>query len=225
MEAQVIIRVLLVDDHALVRDGIAGVIRDQPDMTVVGEAGDGLEALVKAQALRPDVILMDINMPGIDGLEATRLIARALPESQIVMLTMRDEDERLFEAIRGGAQGYLLKTIRAQQLVDMIRGAARGEAALSPSMATRIMAEFRRHQAPAAASAPVAAAPPAGDLDELTAREQDVLRLIAGGLADKDIAAALGVSLYTVKSHVRSILAKLHVNNRRAAARRAPPRA
>lgn len=216
MEAQTIIRVLLVDDHALVRDGIAGVIRGQPDMAVVGEAGDGLEALVKAQALHPDVILMDINMPGTDGLEATRLIAQALPECQIIILTMRDEDERLFDAIRSGARGYLLKTIRAQQLIDLIRGAARGEAALSPSMAARIMSEFRRRNVPAATT-------PASELDELTTREHDVLRLIADGLADKDIAAALGVSLYTIKSHVRNILAKLHVSNRRAAARRARP--
>ncbi|HNP85124.1 MAG TPA: response regulator transcription factor [Kouleothrix sp.] len=216
MEAQTIIRVLLVDDHALVRDGIAGVIRGQPDMAVVGEAGDGLEALVKAQALHPDVILMDINMPGTDGLEATRLIAQALPECQIIILTMRDEDERLFDAIRSGARGYLLKTIRAQQLIDLIRGAARGEAALSPSMAARIMSEFRRRNVPAATA-------PASELDELTTREHDVLRLIADGLADKDIATALGVSLYTIKSHVRNILAKLHVSNRRAAARRARP--
>lgn len=216
MEAQTIIRVLLVDDHALVRDGIAGVIRGQPDMAVVGEAGDGLEALVKAQALHPDVILMDINMPGTDGLESTRLIAQALPECQIIILTMRDEDERLFDAIRSGARGYLLKTIRAQQLIDLIRGAARGEAALSPSMAARIMSEFRRRNVPAATA-------PASELDELTTREHDVLRLIADGLADKDIATALGVSLYTIKSHVRNILAKLHVSNRRAAARRARP--
>ncbi len=216
MEAQTIIRVLLVDDHALVRDGIAGVIRGQPDMAVVGEAGDGLEALVKAQALHPDVILMDINMPGTDGLEATRLIAQALPECQIIILTMRDEDERLFDAIRSGARGYLLKTIRAQQLIDLIRGAARGEAALSPSMAARIMSEFRRRNVPATTA-------PASELDELTTREHDVLRLIADGLADKDIATALGVSLYTIKSHVRNILAKLHVSNRRAAARRARP--
>ena len=216
MEAQTIIRVLLVDDHALVRDGIAGVIRGQPDMAVVGEAGDGLEALVKAQALHPDVILMDINMPGTDGLEATRLIAQALPECQIIILTMRDEDERLFDAIRSGARGYLLKTIRAQQLIDLIRGAARGEAALSPSMAARIMSELRRRNVPAATA-------PASELDELTTREHDVLRLIADGLADKDIATALGVSLYTIKSHVRNILAKLHVSNRRAAARRARP--
>lgn len=209
------IRVMVVDDHDLFRDGLVSVIRSQPDMLVVAEAGDGLEALVMARSLRPDVILMDINMPGADGLEATRLITRELPDCRIVMLTMRDEDERVFEAIRNGAQGYLLKTIRAQQLMDMIRAAARGEAALTPAMAARVMVLFRRQGSPATP------AEPAEEFDPLTQREQEVLRLIAEGLADKEIAAALDISLYTVKSHVRSILSKLHVNNRREAAQRA----
>ena len=218
------ISVLLVDDLDLFCDGIASVIRGQDDMTVVGEAGDGLEALVKAEALKPDVILMDINMPGIDGLEATRLIAQAVPESHIVILTMRDEDARLFEAIRNGAQGYLVKTIRAQQLVEMIRAAARGEAAMTPSVAARIMTEFRH----SARVTPEVGeqdrqAQPTHPSDELTQREQEVLALMADGLSDKEIAVTLNVSLYTVKSHVRSILAKLHVKSRREAGRRARP--
>ncbi len=218
------ISVLLVDDHDLFRDGIASVIRGQDDLTVVGEAGDGLEALVKAQALKPDVILMDINMPGTDGLEATRLIAQAVPESHIVILTMRDEDARLFEAIRNGAHGYLVKTIRAQQLVEMIRAAARGEAAMTPAVAARIMAEFR-HSTRAAPDDGERERPaqPAHPADELTQREQEVLALMADGLSDKEIAAVLNVSLYTVKSHVRSILAKLHVRSRHEAGRRARP--
>ncbi|MFN8498978.1 MAG: response regulator transcription factor [Anaerolineae bacterium] len=218
------IGVLLVDDHDLFRDGIASVIRGQDDMVVIGEAGDGLEALVKAQALRPDVILMDINMPGIDGLEATRLIAQAVPQSHIVILTMRDEDARLFEAIRNGAHGYLVKTIRAQQLVEMIRAVARGEAAMTPSVAARIMAEFRHsvRMSPGDDDEQTEAQSPHPH-DELTQREQEVLALIADGLSDKEIAAALGVSLYTVKSHVRSILAKLHVKSRYEAGRRARP--
>lgn len=212
-----VIRVMVVDDHALFRDGISSVIRSQPDMEVAGEAGDGLEAFIMAQQLKPHVILMDINMAGTDGMEATRLISQALPETHIVMLTVRDDNENIFEAIRNGAQGYLLKTIRARELVEMIRAAARGEAALTPAMAARVMTEFRRTTEPAS--------PNKGDttdnteFDELTSREQEVLNLIAQGFSDKEIAGALNISLYTVKSHVRNILAKLHVNNRREAAR------
>ncbi|MFN3332698.1 MAG: response regulator [Caldilinea sp.] len=208
------IRVLVVDDHDLFRDGLISVIRNQPDIEVVGEAGDGLEGLVMAQELRPHVVLMDINMPGTDGLEATKLLHQALPETAIVMLTMRDEKERIFEAIRNGAQGYLVKTIRAHELLEMIRAAARGEAALTPEIAALMLAEFRRFTPHAAAAI--------SDEDAfaaLTDREQDVLNLIAQGLADKEIARALDISLYTVKAHVRNILSKLHVNNRREAAR------
>lgn len=217
------IRVMVVDDHDLFRDGIVGVLRGQPDVEVVGEAGDGLEALVLAQSLRPDVVLLDINMPGTDGIEAARLITRELPECRVVMLTVRDEDERVFEAIRAGASGYLLKTIKGQQLAEMVRAAARGEAALTPAIAARLLVAFRGG-APAAgpAQGPSAApaAPGAGEgPDELTGREQEILALIAAGRSDKEIAADLVISLYTVKAHVRSILAKLHVANRREAAR------
>ncbi|MGQ9926609.1 MAG: response regulator [Chloroflexaceae bacterium] len=137
------IRVMVVDDHGLFRDGIVEVLRSQPDIEVVGEAGDGLEACVLAQSLRPDVMLLDINMPGMDGIEAARTIAREVPTCQIVMLTVRDEDDRIFEALRGGASGYLLKTIRGQQLIEMVRAAARGEAAITPAIATRLLAAFR----------------------------------------------------------------------------------
>ncbi len=226
MEPSGPIRVMVVDDHDLFRDGIAGVLRAQPDIEVVGEAGDGLEALVLAQGLRPDVILLDINMPGTDGIEAARLIARELPACQIVMLTVRDEDERIFEAIRNGASGYLLKTIKGQQLAEMVRAAARGEAALTPAIAARLLAAFRDAPAPAAqgpAPGPGGQAMGEGP-DQLTGREQEILSLIAVGRSDKEIAADLVISLYTVKAHVRSILAKLHVDNRREAARRARAR-
>ncbi|HMQ52282.1 MAG TPA: response regulator transcription factor [Anaerolineae bacterium] len=212
-----VIRVMVVDDHALFRDGISSVIRSQPDMEVAGEAGDGLEAFIMAQQLKPHVILMDINMAGTDGMEATRLISQALPETHIVMLTVRDDNENIFEAIRNGAQGYLLKTIRARELVEMIRAAARGEAALTPAMAARVMTEFRRTTEPASPTKSDTA--DNAEFDELTSREQEVLNLIAQGFSDKEIAGALSISLYTVKSHVRNILAKLHVNNRREAAR------
>lgn len=213
------IRVMVVDDHALFRDGMVSVIRGQPDMEVVGEASDGLEAFIMAQQLKPNVILMDINMAGTDGLEATRMISQVLPDTNIVMLTVRDDNENIFKAIQNGAQGYLLKTIRARELVEMIRAAARGEAALSPAMAARVMKEFRRTSRAAADTGGHTEAADELELDQLTTREQEVLNLISEGLSDKEIAAALNISLYTVKSHVRNILAKLHVNNRREAAR------
>ncbi|MBI1294974.1 response regulator [bacterium] len=216
------IRILIADDHDLFRDGLVSVLRSQPDFEVVGEAGDGLEAFVMAQQLRPDIVLMDINMPGADGLAATQMIHQLMPDMQIVMLTMREEKERIFSAIRNGAQGYLLKTIRAADLFDMIRSAARGEAALTPEMAALVMNEFRRvttHRP----SSPPAHPPQETDsepdpVDVLTQREQEILTFISQGLADKEIAHLLDISLYTVKAHVRSILSKLHVNNRREAA-------
>lgn len=206
------IRVLLADDHDLFREGLAGIIASQPDMEVVGEASDGLEAIVKAKEIKPDLILMDIQMPGTDGLEATRKIIRELPETTIVMLTVRDEEEKLFEAIKNGAQGYLLKNIRSREMLEMLRGAMEGEAAISPSLAGRMLEEFRR----LSKLAPV-------DLDEgmvsLTQREQEVLSLAATGASDKEISEKLYISVHTVKSHMRNILSKLQVNSRREAAR------
>jgi DNA-binding NarL/FixJ family response regulator len=138
------IRILLADDHDLFREGLAGIIDSQADMQVVGEASDGLEAVVKAGELKPDLVLMDIQMPGCDGLEATRLIKEALPQVTVVVLTVRDENEKLIEALKNGAQGYLLKNIRSQEMLAMLRGALRGEAAFSPAMAGRLLVEFRR---------------------------------------------------------------------------------
>ncbi len=205
-------RVLLADDHALLREGLAGIVDSQPDMEVVGEASDGLEAIVMAGELRPDLILMDIQMPGCDGLEATRQIKKQLPDTVIVVLTVRDDEEKLFEAIKSGAQGYLLKNIRSKQMLEMLHGALRGEAAIQPHLAGRMLEEFRRlSQIPRSASE--------SSQDLLTTREQEVLGLIAQGLADKEIAAQLNISLYTVKSHLRNILAKLQVSSRREAAR------
>ncbi|MCC6799695.1 MAG: response regulator transcription factor [Anaerolineae bacterium] len=206
------IRILLADDHVLFREGLASIVNAQPDMTVVGEADDGLEALVKAKQLRPDLVLIDISMPGGNGLEATQQIKEALPDTVIVVLTVHNDEERLFEAIRSGAQGYLLKDVRSETLLDLVRGAMRGEAAITPVIAGHMLDEFRRlsRAAPQQAGDPV---------ETLTFREQEVLTQVATGAADKEIAEALGVSLYTVKSHMRSILSKLHVNTRYEAAR------
>ena len=206
------IRVLLVDDHALFREGLAGILSSQPDIEVVGEAEDGLEALVKAQELRPDLILMDVTMPGCDGLEATQLIKEALPDVKIVMLTVHDEDDKLFDAIRSGAVGYVLKSTASESLMPMLRGVMRGEAAISRAMAARILEEFRRQDR---------RTPPRvreEDTPVLTAREKEVLRLAAAGATDKEIATELSISLNTTKTHMRNILAKLHATSRHQAA-------
>ena len=206
-------RVLLVDDHSLFREGLAGIICAQPDMEVVGEANDGLEAFVKAQELKPDLIVLDVQMPGMDGLEAARQIKQSLPETIIVMLTVRDDDDKLFEALKNGAQGYLLKEIHSKAMLEMLRGALRGEAALSPNLAGRVLSEFRRLSK--------------GDVPEkeddggLTEREHQVLVEASKGATDKEIAATLNISLNTVKTHIRNILAKLQVRTRREATRAA----
>jgi DNA-binding NarL/FixJ family response regulator len=205
-------RILLADDHTLFREALAGILTNQPDMEVVGEACDGLEAVVKAQALRPDLVLMDVQMPGLDGIQATRQIRQALPGTIVVMLTVRDDEEKLLRALKAGAQGYLLKDIRAHEMLAMVRGALRGEAALSPRLAGLMLAEFRR------LSQQVPAEDPASEI-VLTRREREVLEMVAQGASDKEIAEALVVSLYTVKSHMRSILARLQVSSRQEAAR------
>jgi DNA-binding NarL/FixJ family response regulator len=205
------IRVLLVDDHSLFREGLANILNMQPDFEVIDEAGDGLEALVKARELVPDLIVMDVSMPGCNGVEATQKIKKELPAVTIVMLTVRDEDENLFEAIKSGAQGYLLKSIRSRELVKMLRGAVQGEAAISPAMGGRMLEEFRRLGQQARRY-------PAEEVEALTQREQDVLSLVAEGASDKEIAEALTISVHTVKSHMRNILAKLHLSHRHEAA-------
>lgn len=210
------IRVLIVDDHVLFREGLAGIISSQPDLQVVGEASDGFEALVKAQELKPDLILMDVQMPGMDGIEAARQIRHTLPETIIVMLTIRGDDFMLFDALKNGAQGYLLKDIRSQDLLEMLRGALRGEAALSHNLAGRVLSEFRR-----LSTGGVSESEDDGGLSE---REQQVLVQAAKGATDKEIAAQLNISLNTVKTHIRNILSKLHVHTRREAAKAAHAR-
>jgi DNA-binding NarL/FixJ family response regulator len=210
------VRVLLADDHHLFREGLASILNAQPDFEVVGEARDGLEAVVKARQLVPDLILMDVGMPGCDGLEATQRIRSELADVAIVMLTIRDENEKLFEAIRNGAQGYLLKSIRSVEMLNLLRGAVRGDAAITPALGGRMLQEFRRVSQQALEH-------PAGEYSAsesavLTARERDVLSLVAEGATNQEIAETLHVSVHTVKSHMRKILAKLHLDRRHEAA-------
>jgi two-component system NarL family response regulator len=206
------IRVLLVDDHVLFREGLCSLLSARPDIVVIGEANDGLEALVMAQELGPDLILMDVTMPGCDGFEATQRIKEILPDARIVMLTVHDDDERLFEAIRSGAMGYILKSTAAETLVPKLRAAMRGEPALGQGLAARILTEFARlaNRAPDYDQGT--------DIPVLTRREKQVLELIVANAMDKDIAKELSVSLSTVKAHVRNILSKLHATSRYEAA-------
>jgi DNA-binding NarL/FixJ family response regulator len=206
-------RILLADDHELFRQGLAGLIDGQPDLEVAGQAADGLEALALACAERPDLIIMDIKMPICDGLEATRLIRAEWPEARIVMLTVHDDEEKLFEAIKAGASGYILKNVKSTAFLAGVRSALAGEVVLPPKLAARLLDEFAR-----LARQP-APAPAAVDDGNLTPREQEVLALIAEGATDREIAAQLYLSVHTVKSHVRNILTKLHVVNRRQAAK------
>ena len=208
-------RLILADDHDLFREGLAGLINAQPDLAVAGQAGDGLEVLTLAREVKPDLIIMDINMPICDGLEATRLICAEWPEARIVMLTVHDEDEKLFEAIKAGAQGYMLKSLHSVDFLRGVRSALNGEAVLPPQLAARLLKEFAR----LSAQPTVAAGEGSGEAFGLTAREKEVLDLIATGATDKEIAAQLALSLHTVKSHVRNILSKTHAINRRQAAK------
>ncbi|MGE5604625.1 MAG: response regulator, partial [Bacteroidota bacterium] len=199
---------LLVDDHFLFLEGLQKLLESR-GFLVAGIARDGLEALEKAQILRPAIILMDLQMPGCDGLAATRLIKAKLPEARIVILTMSDREEDLFEAIRSGACGYLLKGLRAEELIEQLNGLAAGEMALSPGLAAKVMQEF--HSDEVAAVAEAEAKEPAV---KLTPKQAEVLGLIAGGLTYKEVAARLGLSERTVKYHMGEILERLHLKNR-----------
>lgn len=204
------IRVLLVDDHVLFRKGLASLIDPMEDMEVVGAAGSGQEALEMSRELMPDLILMDIQMPGWDGLKATRLIKEEMPYVKIIMLTVSDDDKDLFEAIKSGAQGYLLKNLEPDDLFELLRGVSKGEAPISRLTAARILDEFTR-LAQSETWVPSSA-------ESLTPREREVLQLVAQGTTNKEIASQLFISENTVKNHIRNILAKLHLQNRVQAA-------
>lgn len=197
-------RVLLADDHALFRAGIASLL-EAWGMEVVGEASDGFEAFEKTCRLRPDLVLMDIGMGRCDGLEATRLIKAELPETRIVMVTISDNEDHLFEAIKSGAEGYLLKNMPREELSHVLTAIAAGETAFSRGLAMKILDEYSRL---------AREGPAQEDSDGLTSREREVLQLLADGSTNRDIASALYISENTVKFHMRNILAKLHLRNR-----------
>ena len=202
------IRILVADDHNIVRKGIKVLLATEKDMQVVGEAENGLEAVEKAVSLEPDVVLMDIVMPGMDGIEATRKITAERPSTRILVLTSFAADDKVFPAVKAGALGYLLKDSTPQQLVEAIRQVARGEPSLEPSIARKVLQELSN---------------PGGGTgrqtsDPLTEREMDVLRLIAQGMSNREIAAKIFVAEWTVRSHVSNILGKLHLASRTQAA-------
>lgn len=203
-------RVLIVDDHPLFRDGLKNLLASR-GVEVVGTAQDGLDGLDKARTLRPEVILMDVQMPRLDGLAATRLIKAELPDIIIVMLTMSGENEDLFEAIKSGATGYLLKTQDTEEFFSLLLGLARGEVPLSPGLAGRILKEYALQAEDVKA---VQAASQKDEIEGLSSRQMQVLTLVAQGLLYKEVAATLGFSERTVKYHMGEIVARLHMDNR-----------
>jgi DNA-binding NarL/FixJ family response regulator len=200
------IRVLIADDQALVRGGFRMILDAQKDMQVVGEAEDGKQALTLARELEPDVVLMDIRMPELDGLEATRRLVASPQAPRVLMLTTFDMNEYVYEAMKSGASGFLLKDVRPEQLADAVRTVAQGEALLAPTITRRLIEEFTRRPPPGQ-KAPA-------ELSELTDRELDVLKLIAKGHSNSEIAHTLFVSEATVKTHVTRVLSKLDLRDR-----------
>lgn len=198
-------RVLLADDHALFRAGIASLLT-ATGHEVVGEAGDGIEALEHAREVQPDLVLMDITMPRCGGLEATRLIKAEMPEVKIVIVTVSQEDADLFEAVKSGAEGYLLKDMSSEDFERTLEGIANGEAPLSQGLATKILEEFGRVSRGEAS--------PEGERDALTDREQEVLELVVSGQTNREIAEKLVIAESTVTFHMKNILSKLHLRNR-----------
>jgi two-component system NarL family response regulator len=200
------IRVLICDDHALFRRGLVMVLEEEDDIEVVAEAANGAEAVELARALAPDVVLMDVRMPELDGISATRTILEAIPNANVIMLTVSDEEDDLFEAMKAGAAGYLLKEISIDEVGRSVRGVAQGQRLVTPSLATKLITEFAgisRRGTPRGVEAP-----------QLTPRELEVLGHVADGASNREIANRLGISENTVKNHVRNILEKLRLHTR-----------
>ena len=200
------IRILIVDDHTVVRDGLSAMLGREEDMTVVGEASNGLEAVEQADRLKPDVILMDLRMPELDGVEAMKRIAESVPDAKVLVLTTFDTDEYIFHALEAGAKGFLLKDASRDELFKAVRAVSKGESSMEPGVAAKVLSRFVQLSQNQASPA-----------DILSAREMDVLREMATGGANKEIAAALTLSESTVKTHVANIFQKLDVNDRTGA--------
>ncbi len=200
------IRILITDDHEIVRKGLAVLLATEKGIKVVGEASDGAEAVEKAAALKPDVVLMDLVMPRMDGIEATRQLAQSCPDTRVLVLTSFAADDKVFPAVKAGALGYLLKDSGPEELLEAIRSVHRGEPSLQPEIARKVLQEI--------SGPPVAKR----TIDPLTSRELDVLRLIAQGMSNKEIAAAIFVAEWTVRTHVSNILGKLQLASRTQAA-------
>jgi DNA-binding NarL/FixJ family response regulator len=220
MTADKPIRVLITDDQRLMRDGLRALLEIQDGITIVGEAANGAEALAQSAILKPDVVLMDVRMPQMNGVEATRALRERGPRPRILILTTFDDDQYVFDALKAGAAGYVLKDLPAADLAAAIRTVHGGGVHLDPAVASKVVAELARLQAPVAAPQPPAAStpPPSEQVEELTPREGEVLRLLATGASNREIGAQLFISEGTVKNHISNILGRLGLRDRTQAA-------
>jgi DNA-binding NarL/FixJ family response regulator len=210
------LRILIAEDQALIRRGTSVLLSMEPDMEVVGQACDGIEAVAMARELRPDIVLMDLHMPRLGGVAATREITRDLPGTQVLVLTTLNDDETVFEAVRAGAHGYLLKDVTEQELLETIRALRRGESRLTPQIARKVMDQFRRLAGPSDFAATTNGTSKKADVstESLSEKEEKILRLITDGMSNRQIAAAMFLAEGTVKNYVSRIMEKLHANTR-----------